>query len=106
MHEIDPDGFAYGERPVQVRCEVEKHDYEYSNRERKIGDTTDGRMATVIEHTGDSINGTWVKPCNEKNCHTEHYDYNMPMTQIRALIEVSERCEQRIRARACMAEHY
>lgn len=75
-YEIDPDGEAKGQPPIQVYC-----DFEYGT--------------TEVLHNFD--NQTWTVPhCEDEFCSELNITYPAPMSQIKALIELSATCEQEI----------
>ena len=75
---IDPDGQDIGERPIAVHCEF----------------TDDGKSITKLLHDyGTPIN---VEQCNTLHCFNHQFDYGIPTSQIKALTELSEHCEQKI----------
>jgi len=77
-YEIDPDGEARGEPPIQVFCRFE-------------GDL----KRTEILHNAD--NQSWTIPhCEDEFCARTNYTYTAPMSQIQALIELSDSCSQEI----------
>lgn len=76
FYEIDPDGEARGELPIQVYCDFE-----------------DG--VTEILHDADEA--TWTVPhCEDEFCAEKRYSFKAPMSQIQALIELSHSCSQEI----------
>ena len=78
-YQLDPDGKDVGEDPIDVVCNFDDN-------------------TTEIVH--DQTSPITIQNCilsNELGCHETALDYKVPITQIRALIESSEYCEQSIR---------
>lgn len=76
IYEIDPDGEAKGESPIEVFC-----NFEYG--------------FTEVLHSFDNV--TWTIPhCEEEFCSEWDMTYAAPMNQMKALIELSDTCSQEI----------
>ena len=75
---IDPDGPLIGQEPIQVYCRF----------------TNEGAY-TEISH--DSEIKIEVDHCHDPGCYSRKINYDAPIQQIQALIELSKYCEQNIR---------
>ena len=76
---IDPDGQDIGEKPITVFCHF----------------TNDGKSITKLLH--DYGTPITVEQCNSLHCFKHQFDYSgTPTSQIKALTELSEHCEQKI----------
>ena len=76
-YQLDPDGLDEGEEPILVKCD-------FSDNSTEIVHDHDHEIAMEV--------------CTEApDCNTYRFDYQVPESQMRALIESSETCQQSIR---------
>ena len=76
-YQLDPDGLDKGQAPINVLC-----------------DFSDNSTVLVHDHEAEMV----IKPCQEvPDCNSYRLDYQVPESQIRALMESSVTCEQSIR---------
>ena len=75
---IDPDGPLTGKEPIRVFCNF-----------------TEDLVTTMVSH--DSEQKIEVSHCADPGCYSRKINYDAPLEQIEALIDLSELCTQQIR---------
>ncbi len=80
--DIDPDGFAVGDAPIEVTCRAGSGGEVYE---------------TEVTHDGGVSQSTPVQPCGEEDCFETGFVYSKAsMKQLAALIDESKSCRQQI----------
>jgi hypothetical protein len=74
-YQVDPDGHLVGEKPISVYCDME------------TGETE------VVHNSEEMIK---IDHCSTFGCFRHLVDYQVPESQIQALIQLSETCTQEI----------
>jgi len=72
---IDPDGDLIGHEPIEVYCDFEE-------------------KSTQIKHDSEFI--VDIPHCEGQYCYSLNITYTAPLSQIKTLMDLSERCEQEI----------
>ena len=70
---VDPDGELIGEKPIEVSCEAD----------------------TGTTQVGDEMKAT-LEACEGDTCSKIKFNYTQSMSQMKALISISETCSQKI----------
>ena len=81
--DIDPDGQLIGKPPIRVRCDFNTGE-------------------TIVRHNSEDI-VIVEHGCDKPGCFEHDIQYQAPMEQIQALIQLSDQCEQSIDFRCYLA---